>query len=152
MRKPRRTGPYPWSVIPGPSSKLGTGSRHSTQPRLRGGREIVSEEEEIPTYSKKQEAKKMADAKEKPSTTTRAVGVDIGTGFISCAEEEGGKKIFRKVRDAFFKLNPSKFLEGSANNFGEGMLKKAGAHYVKIDGTLYEMTLLNLQICFIKSA
>ncbi|SVD07961.1 uncharacterized protein METZ01_LOCUS360815, partial [marine metagenome] len=79
----------------------------------------------------------MADVKEKPSTTTRAVGVDIGTGFISCAEEEGGKKIFRKVRDAFFKLNPSKFLEGSANNFGEGMLKKAGAHYVKIDGTLY---------------
>jgi len=137
MRKPRRTGSYPWSVVPGPSSKLSTGTRHSTQPRLRGGREIVSEEKEIPTHSTKQEASKMSDTKKNPSTATRAVGVDIGTGFISCAEEEGGKKIFRKVRDAFFKLNPSKFLEGSANDFGEGMLKKAGAHYVKIDGVLY---------------
>jgi len=35
----------------------------------------------------------------------RAVGVDIGTGFISCAEMEGDKVQFRKVRDAFFKLN-----------------------------------------------
>jgi len=67
----------------------------------------------------------------------RAVGVDIGTGFISCAEHEEGKKKFRKVRDAFFKLNPSKFLEGSADQFGESMLKNAGAHYVKVDGQLY---------------
>lgn len=67
----------------------------------------------------------------------RCVGIDIGTGFISCAEEEGSKVKFRKIRDAFFKLNPSKFLEGSANDFGEGMLKNAGAHYVKVDGTLY---------------
>ena len=76
----------------------------------------------------------MADTKE---TSTRAVGVDIGTGFISCAEHEDGKKKFRKVRDAFFKLNPSKFLEGSANQFGETMLKNSGAHYVKIDDQLY---------------
>jgi actin-like ATPase involved in cell morphogenesis len=67
----------------------------------------------------------------------RAVGVDIGTGFISCAEHEEGNKKFRKVRDAFFKLNPSKFLEGSADQFGESMLKNAGAHYVKVDGQLY---------------
>ena len=62
----------------------------------------------------------MADNNE---TNKRAVGVDIGTGFISCAEHEAGKKKFRKVRDAFFKLNPSKFLEGSADQFGESMLK-----------------------------
>lgn len=74
---------------------------------------------------------------EKKPTTKRAVGVDIGTGFISCAEQEGNSKKFRKVRDAFFKLNPSKFLEGSANDFGETMLKNAGAHYVKVDGTMY---------------
>tara|TARA_Y100000310_G_scaffold304680_1_gene344083 strand:+ start:6908 stop:8164 length:1257 start_codon:yes stop_codon:yes gene_type:complete len=74
------------------------------------------------------------DAKVAPK---RAVGVDIGTGFISCAEHEEGNKKFRKVRDAFFKLNPSKFLEGSANQFGENMLKNAGAHYVKVDGQLY---------------
>ena len=76
----------------------------------------------------------MAD---KDTPNQRAVGVDIGTGFISCAEHEKGKKKFRKVRDAFFKLNPSKFLEGSADQFGESMLKNAGAHYVKVDDQLY---------------
>ena len=76
----------------------------------------------------------MAD---KDNIKQRAVGVDIGTGFISCAEHEEGNKRFRKVRDAFFKLNPSKFLEGSADQFGESMLKNAGAHYVKVDGQLY---------------
>mgnify|MGYP003147458075 CR=1 FL=1 len=74
---------------------------------------------------------------ENDTVSKRAVGVDIGTGFISCAEHEEGKKKFRKVRDAFFKLNPSKFLEGSANQFGESMLKNAGAHYIKVDGQLY---------------
>ena len=72
-----------------------------------------------------------------PVSTARAVGVDIGTGFISCAEKEQDNIKFRKIRDAFFKLNPSKFLEGSANQFGESMLKNAGAHYVKVDGVLY---------------
>ena len=67
----------------------------------------------------------------------RAVGIDIGTGFISCAEMEGDKVQFRKVRDAFFKLNPSQFLEGSATQFGENMLKTSGAHYVKVDDILY---------------
>ena len=67
----------------------------------------------------------------------KVIGIDIGTGFISCAEEEEGSIVFRKIRDAFFKINPSKFLEGSVNQFGETMLKNAGAHYVKADGTLY---------------
>ena len=67
----------------------------------------------------------------------RAVGVDIGTGFISCAEAVGDGVQFRKVRDAFFKLNPSQFLEGSATQFGENMLKTSGAHYVKVDDILY---------------
>ena len=84
--------------------------------------------------SERYETLEMADTKE---TSTRALGVDIGTGFISCAEHEDGKKKFRKVRDAFFKLNPSKFLEGSANQFGETMLKNSGAHYIKIDDQLY---------------
>ena len=79
----------------------------------------------------------MTDNSKEPSVSQRAVGVDIGTGFISCAEEEGGNIKFRKIRDAFFKLNPSKFLEGSANQFGETMLKNAGAHYVKVDDTMY---------------
>jgi actin-like ATPase involved in cell morphogenesis len=73
----------------------------------------------------------------KSTSTKRSVGIDIGTGFIACAEQEGDSKKFRKVRDAFFKLNPSKFLEGSTNEFGENMLKNAGAHYVKVDGDLY---------------
>ena len=79
----------------------------------------------------------MSDSKSKSAATCRAVGIDIGTGFISCAEQEGGEIKFRKIRDAFFKLNPSKFLEGSANQFGESMLKNAGAHYVKVDDVLY---------------
>ena len=77
----------------------------------------------------------MADAQPQPSN--RAIGVDIGTGFISCAEAEESTVKFRKIRDAFFKLNPSKFLEGSANQFGENMLKTSGAHYVKVDDILY---------------
>ena len=71
------------------------------------------------------------------TTNKRAVGVDIGTGFISCAEQTESNIEFRKVRDAFFKLNPSKFLEGSATNFGENMLKSSGAHYVKVDDLIY---------------
>ena len=71
------------------------------------------------------------------TTNKRAIGVDIGTGFISCAEQTESNIEFRKVRDAFFKLNPSKFLEGSATNFGENMLKSSGAHYVKVDDLIY---------------
>ena len=78
----------------------------------------------------------MADTTE-ITTNKRAIGVDIGTGFISCAEQTESNTEFRKVRDAFFKLNPSKFLEGSATNFGENMLKSSGAHYVKVDDIIY---------------
>ena len=88
-------------------------------------------------HPKVHEVFKMSDSKSKSAATCRAVGIDIGTGFISCAEQEGGEIKFRKIRDAFFKLNPSKFLEGSANQFGESMLKNAGAHYVKVDDVLY---------------
>ena len=107
--------------------------------------EVLAEEENIifdgkEIYShhpKIKEVFQMTDESNNPPLSKRAVGVDIGTGFISCAEEEGGNIKFRKIRDAFFKLNPSKFLEGSANQFGENMLKNAGAHYVKVDETLY---------------
>ena len=88
----------------------------------------------------KHEVDSMPDNNENIKTTQaarKAIGVDIGTGFISCAEEEEGEVVFRKIRDAFFKLNPSKFLEGSANQFGETMLKNSGAYYVKIDDTLH---------------
>ena len=88
-------------------------------------------------HPKVREVFKMSDSKSKSAATCRAVGIDIGTGFISCAEQEGAEIKFRKIRDAFFKLNPSKFLEGSANQFGESMLKNAGAHYVKVDDVLY---------------
>ena len=74
-------------------------------------------------HPKIQEVFTMNDPSPSPVSTARAVGVDIGTGFISCAEKEQENIKFRKIRDAFFKLNPSKFLEGSANQFGESMLK-----------------------------
>lgn len=107
--------------------------------------EKVVTEEEVHVFDGKEiyshhprvyEVFKMADESTN-KTNTRAVGVDIGTGFISCAEKEGNSVRYRKIRDAFFKLNPSKFLEGSANQFGESMLKNAGAHYVKVDDTLF---------------
>lgn len=89
-----------------------------------------------PKHEEYSMAKNSENVKTKPSDA-RAIGVDIGTGFISCAEEEEEGIVFRKIRDAFFKLNPSKFLEGSANQFGEAMLKSSGAYYVKIDDTLH---------------
>jgi len=79
----------------------------------------------------------MADNNISPVSNRRAIGVDIGTGFISCAERDADQIKFRKIRDAFFKLNPSKFLEGAATQFGENMLKNAGAHYVKVDDLIY---------------
>ena len=79
----------------------------------------------------------MTDNDISPTSNRRAIGVDIGTGFISCAERDADQIKFRKIRDAFFKLNPSKFLEGAANQFGENMLKNSGAHYVKVDDTIY---------------
>ena len=79
----------------------------------------------------------MTDNDISPTSNRRAIGVDIGTGFISCAERDADQIKFRKIRDAFFKLNPSKFLEGAANQFGENMLKNSGAHYVKVDSIIY---------------
>ena len=108
--------------------------------------EKVLKEEEVFTFDGKEmysyhpkvhEVFQMTDTNEETIAGLRAVGVDIGTGFISCAEREGDNIKFRKIRDAFFKLNPSKFLEGSANDFGENMLKNAGAHYVKVDDVMY---------------
>ena len=63
----------------------------------------ASDSKEIP----QPQIREIIKMSEKKSTGKRSVGVDIGTGFISCAEQEGGSKKFRKVRDAFFKLNPS---------------------------------------------
>ena len=93
--------------------------------------------QEVESYHPKiYEVFSMSDNISVPSNH-RAIGVDIGTGFISCAEKEGDQIKFRKIRDAFFKLNPSKFLEGAANQFGENMLKNSGAHYVKVDDIIY---------------
>ena len=59
--------------------------------------EVVSSEEEISTFDgqtiysyhpKVHEVFQMTDNSENSTTSTRAVGVDIGTGFISCAEED----------------------------------------------------------------
>jgi hypothetical protein len=70
---------------------------------------------------------------------TRCVATDIGTGFISSAEKgkDEGKVVFRKVRDCFFKVDPKEFLGGANPMFGEKMLKKTGAHFIKVNDTLY---------------
>lgn len=94
--------------------------------------------QEVESYHPKiYEVFSMSDNNIQTVSNHRAIGVDIGTGFISCAEKEADQIKFRKIRDAFFKLNPSKFLEGAANQFGENMLKNSGAHYVKVDDIIY---------------
>ena len=94
--------------------------------------------QEVESYHPKiYEVFSMSDNNIETTSNHRAIGVDIGTGFISCAEKEADQIKFRKIRDAFFKLNPSKFLEGAANQFGENMLKNSGAHYVKVDDIIY---------------
>jgi len=67
----------------------------------------------------------------------RTLALDVGTGTIVCAEKKVDNLEYYKVKDAFFKVNPSSFITGSALDFGEAMLKKAGANFVKIDGVLY---------------
>jgi hypothetical protein len=71
----------------------------------------------------------------------RAIGLDIGTGYISSAvkgEETGEKKIcLRKVRDAFMRIDPNEFMAGNAPQFGEKMLKKTGTHFIKLNDVLY---------------
>ena len=68
----------------------------------------------------------------------RAVGVDVGTGNLCVAETNAeGKVEFYKEKDAFFKVNPASFMEGGALQFGEKMLEKSGANYIKVDGTIY---------------
>jgi len=68
---------------------------------------------------------------------SRTLSLDVGTGNIVCAEKKLDKLEYYKVKDAFFKVNPSSFITGSALDFGETMLKKSGANFVKIDGILY---------------
>jgi hypothetical protein len=75
----------------------------------------------------------------------RNVGIDIGTGFLSGAEkskEDPNKIQFRKIRDCFFKVTPDDFMGGNHATFGEKMLKRSGAHFIKMnegsgDDTLY---------------
>ena len=70
----------------------------------------------------------------------RCVGIDVGTGFLTSAEkslETPDKIVFRKVRDCFLKVDPAEFLGGANPLFGEKMLKKTGAHFIKVNDTLY---------------
>lgn len=68
----------------------------------------------------------------------RNIGVDVGTGTILAQESSKGKEITKyKVRDAFFRLDPHAVLNGADIQFGEIMLKKAGANFIKIDNMLH---------------
>ena len=128
--------PPPIESLPPPPPD--TCTYQASQEVTRGSETGTYDGKVIESYHPKvYEVFQMSDSNPPPAHSARAVGVDIGTGFISCAESEGDSIRFRKIRDAFFKLNPSKFLEGSANDFGESMLKNAGAHYVKVDDLLY---------------
>ncbi len=56
-------------------------------------------------------------------------GIDIGTAFISCAEQVDDKVMFRNERDAFFEIEH--------NSFTKNMLNKAGVRYIKKGKKLY---------------
>ncbi len=56
-------------------------------------------------------------------------GIDIGTAFIACAEQNGDRVMFRNERDAFFEIE--------YNKFTKNMLNKAGVRYIKKGNKLY---------------
>lgn len=65
------------------------------------------------------------------------LGLDCGTGNIVATRKESDKYIHNKIKDVFFKVNPDSFIGGSEGGFGEAMLKKSGAKYLKIDGNIF---------------
>jgi hypothetical protein len=69
----------------------------------------------------------------------RSVGLDVGTGFITSATkgDEPKKVKFRKLKDCFFKVDPKEFGGGIAPQLGEKMLKKTGAHFIKVDDMIF---------------
>jgi actin-like ATPase involved in cell morphogenesis len=67
----------------------------------------------------------------------RFVGLDVGTGNIVASEKKDDQFEYHKVKDVFFKIDPGNFMAGSAMNFGESMLIKSGANFVKIGETIY---------------
>ena len=87
--------------------------------------------------NKRKRKRDLGVSERKELQLARSIGVDIGTGFIICAEKENEEITYRKIRDAFYKVDTSKFLEGAGKEFGENMLKSSGAHYIKMDEDLY---------------
>ena len=67
----------------------------------------------------------------------RAVGLDVGTGTIVCAETDKDGQVYHKTRDAFFRIDLLDLMKGSVADFGETMLKKSGVNYIKVDGNLH---------------
>lgn len=67
----------------------------------------------------------------------RIIGLDIGTGNICAGELINNEIKYFKIKDAFFKINPMDLMQGAASHFGEQMLKRSGANYIKIDGVLH---------------
>jgi len=76
-------------------------------------------------------SKKVKEAKTGfKSTPVKPVrGLDIGTSFINCAENQGGRVKFRSVRNAFFDIDYT--------DFTTQMLNRAEINYIKRDGRLY---------------
>ena len=69
---------------------------------------------------------------------SKKIGVDVGTGNLIATYSNDGKKVESyKIKDAFFKLDPANFMAGSAMQFGEKMLAKSGANFIKLDGILH---------------
>ena len=66
---------------------------------------------------------------DKSSKPKRAKGLDVGTSFLNCAENQKGRVKFRSVRNAFFDIEHT--------NFTKRMLNRSGINYVKRDEKLY---------------
>ncbi len=69
----------------------------------------------------------------------RFIGIDLGTGNVKSVvvSSKDKSKECNRVKDAFFKLDISNVVGGMDSNFGENVLKQAGANYIKVDGALY---------------
>jgi len=65
----------------------------------------------------------------KTTAITQAKGLDIGTSFINCAENRGGRVTFRSIRNSFFDIEHT--------NFTRNMLNRTNMNYIKRDDRLY---------------
>jgi len=65
----------------------------------------------------------------KKAKSNRAKGLDVGTSFINCAENQGKRVSFRAIRNSFFDMEDT--------SFTKRMLQRTGINYIKRNDKLF---------------